>query len=127
MDNTRIPSGELQVEVLRVLQVLGKGSTSDILHELKGKKPAYTTVNTVLDRLHTSGLVQRSRAPGPGGMKYVYSPATGANVRTKIITETLHSLVNAFGPSVVSAISEGLKELSEEQADSARSTKKPKK
>ena len=120
---SRIPSGELQAEVLRALQTLGKGSTSDILRELKGRKPAYTTVNTVLDRLHGSGLVQRSKVPGPGGMKYVYSPATGANVRTKIVTETLHSLVNAFGPSVVSAISDGLKELSEEQAESAKSTR----
>jgi len=120
---SRIPSGELQAEVLRALQTLGKGSTSDILRELKGRKPAYTTVNTVLDRLHGSGLVQRSKVPGPGGMKYVYSPTTGASVRTKIVTETLHSLVNAFGPSVVSAISDGLKELSEEQAESAKSTR----
>lgn len=114
----RIPSGKLQVETLRVIQKLGKASARDVLIEIRGKKQvAYTTVNTVLDRLYRSGLVKRSKSPGRGGMKYIYSPATSAYLRTNIIPQALNTLVSAFGPSVVSAIYEGLEHISTEEGD----------
>jgi predicted transcriptional regulator len=119
MDSSRrIPSGKLQVETLRVIQKLGKASARDVLMELRSKKQiAYTTVNTVLDRLYRRGLVKRSKAPGKGGMKYLYSPATSAYLRTNIVPQALDALVSAFGPSIVSAIYEGLERISTEEND----------
>src|SRR5208282_1119971 len=112
----RIPSGELQTEVLRALQKLGKASAKEVLGEISTRKAvAYTTVNTVLDRLHQSGLVNRSKTPGPGGMKYLYSPASGSNLRSNMVRESLRGLVSTFGPSVVSAIYEGLEDISKEE------------
>jgi BlaI family penicillinase repressor len=117
MDGSRkIPSGKLQVETLHALQKLGKASTRDVLMELRGKKQiAYTTVNTVLDRLYRRGLVKRSKAPGRGGKKYIYSPATRAYLRSNIVPQALNTLVSAFGPSVISAIHEGLEDISKEE------------
>lgn len=128
MDSARrIPSGELQIEVLRVLQKLGKASAGDVLREIRiHKTVAYTTVNTVLDRLHRSGLVNRSKMPGPGGMKYLYTPASGSGLRSNMIRESLQGLVSTFGPSVVSAIYEGLEDISREGGDKVENARKKK-
>ncbi len=82
------------------------------------RKLAYTTVSTVLDRLYRKGLIKRSKVVGRGGVKYLYSYATSANVRANLVQRALNRLVNAFGPSVVPQIYEGLEQLStEEKAD----------
>jgi len=128
MKGTRgIPSGELQTEILRVLNRLGKASAGEILMELGDRGTAYTTVNTVLDRLFRRGLVTRSKTPGRGGVKYVYSPASNAYLRTNIIPEALNALVRAFGPTVVPAIYEGLENISAGEAVRTAKTGRPRK
>jgi len=128
MKSTRgIPSGELQTEILRVLNRLGKASAGEILMELGDRGTAYTTVNTVLDRLFRRGLVTRSKTPGRGGVKYVYSPASNAYLRTNIIPEALNALVRAFGPTVVPAIYEGLENISAGEAVRTAKTGRPRK
>lgn len=108
--------GELQAEVLGALQRLGKGSAREVMAEIgSSKKVAYTTVSTVLDRLHKRGLVKRIKVAGRGGEKYVYSSVLSGNVRTSLIQRTLNSLVNAFGPSVVPTIYESLEEISKQE------------
>ena len=128
MKGTRgIPSGELQTEILRVLNRLGKASAGEILMELGDRGTAYTTVNTVLDRLFRRGLVTRSKTPGRGGVKYVYSPASNAYLRTNIIPEALNALVRAFGPTVVPAIYEGLENISTGETVRTAKTGRPRK
>jgi len=128
MKSTRgIPSGELQTEILRVLNRLGKASAGEILMELGDRGTAYTTVNTVLDRLFRRGLVTRSKTPGRGGVKYVYSPASNAYLRTNIIPEALNALVRAFGPTVVPAIYEGLENISTGETVRTAKTGRPRK
>jgi predicted transcriptional regulator len=108
--------GELQAEILGVLQKRGKASARDIMKEIpSGKRLAYTTVSTVLDRLHKKGLVKRTRVAGRGGTKYIYSYATPAGIRASLIQRTLNSLVDAFGPSVVPAIYDSLEEISKKE------------
>jgi predicted transcriptional regulator len=108
--------GELQAEILGVLQKRGKASARDIMKEItSGKRLAYTTVSTVLDRLHKKGLVKRTRAAGRGGTKYIYSYATPAGIRANLIERALNSLVDAFGPSVVPAIYDSLEEISKKE------------
>lgn len=107
--------GELQAEVLGALQRLGKASARDIMKEIgPGKQLAYTTVSTVLDRLHKRGLVKRNKVAGRGGEKYMYSFAPPVDMRTSLVQRTLNSLVSAFGPSVVPTIYESLEQISKE-------------
>lgn len=86
----------------------------------KEKKLAYTTVSTVLERLHRKGLIRRSRKIGRGGVKYVYSYATTADERASFVNRALDSLVSAFGPSVVPQIYEGLEQLTKEGTAEAK-------
>jgi predicted transcriptional regulator len=54
--------GELQNQVMRVLWRLGSGSVEDVRRGLPARKRgAYTTVQTVLNRLAERGLVKRER------------------------------------------------------------------
>jgi predicted transcriptional regulator len=63
--------GPLQVEVMAVLWKLGPATINDIRTEQhRTKRRAYTTVQTVLDRLVDRGLVERKRR----GKSYVYLP-----------------------------------------------------
>ena len=59
--------GELQAAILGAIQKLGKASAREIMGEIGAqRKVAYTTVSTVLDRLHKKGLVKRSKVIGGG-------------------------------------------------------------
>ena len=108
--------GELQAEILGVLQRRGKASVRDVMKEIAPEgRLAYTTVSTVLDRLHKKGLVKRSSVPGRGGAKYIYSYATPAGTRANLVQRTLNSLIDAFGPSVVPAIYDSLEEISKKE------------
>jgi predicted transcriptional regulator len=108
--------GELQAEVLGTLQRLGKASARDIMRQIGSEKRlAYTTVSTVLDRLHKRGLVKRTKVAGRGGEKYVYQVAAHGDIRNSFVQRTLSSLVNAFGPSVVPTIYESLEQLSKDE------------
>ena len=105
--------GELQAEVLGALQRLGKGSARDVMREIGTEKDlAYTTVSTVLGRLHKKGLVRRAKVAGRGGEKYVYRVVAHGDMKTSLVQKTLSSLVSAFGPSVVPTIYESLEQLS---------------
>ncbi|MEU8798371.1 BlaI/MecI/CopY family transcriptional regulator [Spirillospora sp. NPDC048819] len=65
---TRRPLGQLEAEVLAALAGLGgTARTAELVERLAGK-PAYTTVNTVLHRLHEKKLVTRTRT----GRNYLY-------------------------------------------------------
>jgi BlaI family penicillinase repressor len=118
--------GDLQAEILGALQKLGKASARDVMNEIAPeKRVAYTTVSTVLDRLHKKGLVKRSRAPGRGGAKYIYFYATPVKMRTNFVEKALNGLIEAFGPSVVPAIYNSLEEISKkETADLKRKISK---
>jgi predicted transcriptional regulator len=70
--NTPLPGGELETRVLNALLELGQGTARD-LHARVGVALdlAYTTIATVLDRLHHKGLVRRHR----DGRAFVYAAA----------------------------------------------------
>lgn len=109
--------GELQAEILGALQKLGKACARDVMKEIApGRRLAYTTVSTVLDRLHKKGLVKRSRVSGRGGAKYIYCYATPVGMRTNLVEKALNSLIDAFGLSVVPAIYDSLEEISKKEA-----------
>ncbi|MFC8260342.1 MULTISPECIES: BlaI/MecI/CopY family transcriptional regulator [unclassified Streptomyces] len=62
--------GELESEVLAALWAAGEPVGAGVVREQVAGDPAYTTVLTILSRLHDKGLVTRKRA----GRGYLYSP-----------------------------------------------------
>ena len=108
--------GELEAHVLGAVQKLGKASARDVMKEIDGRHLAYTTISTVLDRLHQKGMVKRVRVVGRGGIKYVYSPVSSTDLRVSIVNRALDRLVSAFGPSIVPTIYDSLEEISKEEA-----------
>ena len=67
---SRRGAGELEAEVLAVLQSAGSALTPAQVRERLGDPLAYTTVVTILSRLHTKGVLVRSRA----GRAFSYAP-----------------------------------------------------
>ncbi len=107
--------GDLQADILGALQRLRKATARDIMEEVGSEKHlAYTTVSTVLDRLHRKGLVRRTRVKGRGGAKYLYSYAAPIGMRSNLVDRAVAQLVNAFGPSIVPTIYDSLEQISKE-------------
>lgn len=68
----RRPSGALETEVMAVLQRASKPlATTDVQTQLEGEL-AYTTVVTILSRMHAKGLLERTKV----GRAFVYAPVS---------------------------------------------------
>jgi len=67
----RRPAGELEAGVLTVLWAAGRPLAPAAVHAGLGPDVAYTTVTTILHRLHHKGVVTRLRH----GRGYAYAPA----------------------------------------------------
>ena len=66
----RRAAGELEATVLAVLQDAGTALSPAEVREQVGADLAYTTVVTILSRLHTKGVLER----GKSGRSYRYAP-----------------------------------------------------
>lgn len=113
--------GELQADILGIVQRLGKASARDVMNELEGRHHvAYTTVGTVLGRLYRKGLLRRTKIIGRGGSRYVYYAAASEDFQTNLVQRALNQLVNAFGPSIVPTIYDNLDRISKQETDELR-------
>jgi predicted transcriptional regulator len=63
-------AGELEAAVLAVLQESGSALSPGEVRERVGGSLAYTTVVTILSRLHAKGVLERHKA----GRAYLYAP-----------------------------------------------------
>ncbi|HEY3879974.1 MAG TPA: BlaI/MecI/CopY family transcriptional regulator [Trebonia sp.] len=68
--HSRRPPGELEAAVLRELQRAGEPLSPGEVRERIGGSLAYTTVVTILSRLHVKGLLSRHKS----GRVYRYAP-----------------------------------------------------
>jgi predicted transcriptional regulator len=102
--------GSLESEVLSTLRSLGAAPARDIRKALedRGVHVAYTTVATILSRLHGKRLVTRRRETCRGGERYVYRPA---NVEHKYLMNVLRGVVDMFGPAGVVHLNEEIAKL----------------
>ena len=66
----RRAAGELETAVLAVLQAAGRPLSPGEVREQLGDGLAYTTVVTILSRLHDKGVLDRRKS----GRSYVYAP-----------------------------------------------------
>jgi predicted transcriptional regulator len=63
--------GDLQSEIMAVLWRLGEGTVDDVRNSQPARRrPAYTTVQTVMTRLYERGLLDRKRR----GPAFIYRP-----------------------------------------------------
>jgi predicted transcriptional regulator len=67
---SRRAAGELESAVLGVLHAAGIPLSPGTVRERLGGDLAYTTVVTILSRLHAKGVLERARA----GRAYLYAP-----------------------------------------------------
>lgn len=102
--------GSLETEVMIALRELKSGSARDVRRSLEGRgmRVAYTTVATILTRLHQKGFVHRRRESCRGGERYVYRPA---EVEQKYLQNLLRGVVAMFGPTGVVHLNEELAKL----------------
>jgi len=63
-------AGELEAEVLGVLQEAGSALSPGEVRDRVGAPLAYTTVVTILSRLHAKGVLERRKS----GRAYLYAP-----------------------------------------------------
>jgi predicted transcriptional regulator len=69
-DGSRRAAGELESAVLAVLHAAGTPLSPGTVRERLGGGLAYTTVVTILSRLHAKGVLDRARM----GRAYLYAP-----------------------------------------------------
>ena len=108
----RRPLGRLEAEVLAALAGIGgSASTAELRARLDGD-PAYTTVNTILHRLHEKRLVTRVRA----GRHYRYRLAVD---ESELVAGRMHDhLRHASDPGTV--LNRFARSLSGEEARTLR-------
>ena len=106
--------GSLETQVMLALRQLEEAPAREVREHLakSGVRVAYTTVATILSRLHEKGLVQRRREPCRGGERYVYRPAGGEQ---KYLVNLLRGVVAMFGPAGVVHLNEEISKLDPSQ------------
>lgn len=90
--------GALQSRVLEVISRRGPSTVREITAKMRGRF-AYTTVMTVLGRLHDKGLVGREQH----GKGYVYTPRFSLDeLRTRMAKYLVDEMVEDFGDIALS-------------------------
>lgn len=95
--------GDLEAVVMRSVWELGVGDVKTIHVQVNAeKKVAITTVATILDILHSKGLVERELLRSPA-IKYVYRPAlTRKEFERSVVDNVFRGLFESFGETTVS-------------------------
>jgi len=95
--------GELEATVMKSVWELGNGDVKAIhKHVNIEKKVAITTVATILDILHSKGLVDRELHRSPA-IKYVYRPTlTRKEFERTVVKDVIRGLFESFGETTVS-------------------------
>lgn len=97
--------GPLEMEVLGLVDKLGPSDVAAIRAGLsnKGRELAYTTVMTVLSRLHEKGAVTRDKQ----GKRFVYTAARGgAALKSSMLKRIRSALFKGSAPSPLVALLE---------------------
>lgn len=109
--------GPLQMRILGLLDEQEGLSVAEVQARLarSGHEAAYTTVMTVLGRLHDKGLLRRERE----GKRYVYHPAKRATAaKTRMLRRIHHALFKTERLKPIAALVEG--ELSRSELEELR-------
>ncbi len=104
--------GPLEREVVASLKRLRAATTREVMEDLhaRGSTVAYTTVATILVRLHNKRLIERRPEPFKGAERFVYMYK---DIEADYIDQLLEGLVSAFGTRGVVHLAERIEEISE--------------
>lgn len=93
--------GVLEAKIMEIIWKLGDASVRDVLNCFKSKKkPAYTTIMTVMTRLYEKGILKRKSKNDA----YIYSPIQNKQSFLAIASKRIiHSLIDEFGEDVAVA------------------------
>lgn len=98
--NNNSSLGSLETEIMETLWKLGTVSVRDVVDLLQKKRDiAYTTVMTIMTRLHAKGLLERRQNQSGA---YLYSPAqTKTKFLEKISEKVIKNLIKNCGEVAV--------------------------
>jgi predicted transcriptional regulator len=109
MSRTPVPLSKFEIEVMDVLWRIGEASVREVQDALD-KDSAYTTVQTILQRLEQKGAVRRTRKVGNALM---FEPVvTKRSIHRRLIDELL-DLVGGSQPLVSHLVESGKLSLAE--------------
>ncbi len=106
--------GTLESDVIAVLQEIHEGTTRQVLEGVnrRGNKVAYTTVSTILTRLHAKAVIDRRTEPFKGGDRYIY---VYKDIEDAYLDQLLGGLVNVFGRPGVAHLASKIEHLDDEK------------
>lgn len=113
--NVPLPGGDLEYAALVVLWERGRASARDV-HEQVGERAglAYTTIATVLDRLHDKRLVTREKV----GKTFVYRPALDREVVERArATSTLRRILGEPSRPAIATLVDAIDDIDPELLD----------
>lgn len=114
--------GSLQTKVLEALSKRGPSTVREVAHTLRDKF-AYTTVMTVLGRLHEKGLVGREQH----GKGYLYTPRYSAlELRDRMAKYLVDEIVEDFGDVALAHFAGALDRADRTRLSKLRRVKGPK-
>lgn len=111
--------GPLEETVIAALKARREGTTRDLLEDVRarGKPVAYTTVSTILMRLHAKGVIDRRSEVYKGGERYIYAYR---DIEGVYIDDLLRGLVTTFGQPGVVHLAERIDGLNEDDVKRLR-------
>lgn len=108
------PMSELEQEVMTIIWGCKSCSVRDIMEKLKGKKFAYTTIATILQRLYEKGIVMRVSE----GISFIYSPKVTKEEYTKRLVQSfMKKFFSSFGEVAVVSFAQSIDKLSKDKKD----------
>lgn len=105
--------GELEQQIMDIVWERKNCSARDVLTKLeKDKKIAYTTVATILQRLHDKGLLTRNE----NSSGHIYSPKVSKEKYTKNVASSfLKNFINSFGDTAIASFADSIDKLPEKK------------
>src|ERR1700737_969586 len=105
MAKERIALTKFETEVMSVLWQLGEATVRDVQDAIdRTERPAYTTVQTIVQRLEQKGAVRRTRKTGNA---FFFEPAVTRQSVYRRLVEELLDLVGGSQPLIAHLVDTG--------------------
>ena len=105
--------GELEQQVMDIVWKSKNCTARDVLTKIeRDKKLAYTTIPTILQRLHDKELLSRKES----STGHIYSPKVSKEKYTKNVAQSfLKNFINSFGDTAIASFADSIDKLPEKK------------
>ncbi|OQY66070.1 hypothetical protein B6D29_03300 [Microgenomates bacterium UTCPR1] len=111
---TKQTMSKLEQEVMNIVWSLEQCTVRDVLVKLKSKKLAYTTISTVLTRLHEKGMLEKLGKD----FAIIYKPKLQKKEYGKKLTSLfMKTFFTNFGNVAASSFAESIEELPKDKKE----------